>query len=182
MGAQPFLEPSRFPQLTVLTDAFEEIRLEALATLPHVTYVADRRVQPEEWGVLPFWLDADDRRVIGDEQCARNRLLAPRTVELLESIGPVEEASFSSLAPGATIAPHRHYRPFVTASLCLAGGDDASITVGGETRPYANGEWLVFDYTQSHSVVNRGPNPRTVLLVLLDARTDLLPAQNAVRS
>ena len=164
---EPFIDADRYPDLTSLTESWREIRDEAVASATEMTFLADNRVGPTDWAVLPLWLEEDDRHVLGEELCAKNRLLVPTTVGLLSSIGPVEAASFSSLAPGASIAGHCHHRPFVTASLCLDGDEDASISVGGQTRCYTNGAWIVFDYTQSHSVVNRGPNPRIVLLVLL---------------
>ncbi len=120
--------------------------------------------------MLPLRVEADDRAVFPDDICAANRTLAPITVALVEGLGRIEAFSFSVLAPGASIAEHRHHRRFFTACLCLAGGESASLRVGGETRPYVDGEWLIFDYTQPHAVANRGTRPRVVLLVLLDVR------------
>jgi len=132
--------------------------------------VTDRRVSASEWTVLPLWVEDDDRNVFPDELCEKNRRLAPLTVRLVEALGPVEASSFSSLAPGATIAKHRHHRPFATASLCLGGDENATIRVAGKSRRYANGGWIIFDYTQPHEVVNEGKEARVVLLVLLERR------------
>jgi aspartyl/asparaginyl beta-hydroxylase (cupin superfamily) len=163
----PFFSSEDYPELATLTTAWRDIRAEALAAVPSMTFVRDNRVAAWTWGVLPFRVEADDRQVITDEQCVANRAVAPRTVGLVEALGvPVEAFSFSLLAAGATIAEHRHHEPFVTAALCLSG-EGATIRVGGETRSYVDGQWILFDYTQPHSVTNKGPEPRVVLLVLV---------------
>lgn len=170
--ARSFFDPADFAQLRPLTAARDELRSEAVAASTDMTAVSDRRSEPDAWMVLPLRVEADDRVVFSDEHCARNRRRAPRTVELVEAIEHVEAYSFSALAAGADIAAHRHHRPFVTASLCLSGGDGAVMKVGRESRQFVDGEWLVFDYTQPHAVVNHGSSTRLVLLVLLPAPND----------
>lgn len=138
--------------------------------MSEMTFVGDRRVDQRSWAVLPMRVEPDDRPIFGDDACAKNRTLAPRTVTLIEALGPPEAYSFSSLAAGATIAEHRHHRPLATASLSLSGGKLATIRVGNETRSYVDGGWLIFDYTQPHEVINGGSEPRIVLLVLVEPR------------
>jgi aspartyl/asparaginyl beta-hydroxylase (cupin superfamily) len=168
--SRPFVDVDLYPELEAIGARFDDIRGEAIAAREHMTLVTDHRTGPGDWAVLPFRVEAEDREVIPDDLCATNRRLAPITVGLIESIPDVEAYSFSSLASESRIAGHRHYQPFVTAQLCLAGGEGAEITVGGESRSYTDGRWLVFDYTLVHSVSNAGSHERTVLLVLLPRR------------
>jgi hypothetical protein len=92
----------------VLGAHWHEMRAEAISTKSQMTFVGDRRVDQRSWAVLPMRVEPDDRPIFGDDACAKNRTLAPRTVTLIEALGPPEAYSFSSLAAGATIAEHRH--------------------------------------------------------------------------
>lgn len=172
MARRPFLDIGLFPHLEPLTAAAAEIAAEADRVRSHLAAVEDPRTRTGAWRALPFRVEPDDASVFPESVCAAHRALAPITTELVESIDGVEAYSFSALAPASSIARHRHHRPFVTAALCLRGGQGAAITVGDERRPYVDGSWVIFDYTLPHSVENLGPEDRVVLLVLLpDPRT-----------
>ena len=163
-----FLEPDAYPELAGIRAVWEELRDEALATRAEAFLITDGRAAPGTWSVLPLLPEEEDRHVFSEAETARLRALAPRTVALLGQHERVLAYAFSILAPGADIAQHRHHQPHVTASLCLQGGGTAILTAGGEARPFVDGEWTVFDYTQPHSVINRGELERIVLLVLLE--------------
>jgi aspartyl/asparaginyl beta-hydroxylase (cupin superfamily) len=166
-GARTFYDPAGFPELASVRAAWREVRDEALAARSLMSPLDDARTQPGAWTVLPLLPEAEDRDLYTDGERARCRSTAPRTVELLGSVAGVRGYVFSSLAPGARIAAHRHSQPYVTAALCLQGGVGATIEVGGERRRFVDGEWTVFDYTLVHEVTNDGPFDRVVLLVLL---------------
>ncbi|MND38618.1 Aspartyl/Asparaginyl beta-hydroxylase [compost metagenome] len=78
----------------------------------------------------------------------------------------VWNAGFSRLRPGTVIEPHTGYSSDVLRLHfgldCPAG---ASITVGGETRAWRDGEFLLFDDTLLHSARNDGDRDRLILLV-----------------
>jgi aspartyl/asparaginyl beta-hydroxylase (cupin superfamily) len=165
-----FLDSGDYPELALITHRWEHVRAEALASSAFMSPVDDVRTATATWTVLPFKVEADDAAVFGEDVCAVNRSLAPLAVGLVERITGVEAYSFSNLAAGGEIAAHRHHREFATAALCLVGGSNAVLYVGEEQRVYCDGEWLIFDYTKVHRVVNGGPLSRLVLLVLLPLR------------
>jgi aspartyl/asparaginyl beta-hydroxylase (cupin superfamily) len=166
-GARPFYDPGWFPELASVRSAWRELRDEALAARLLMSQVDDSRTEGGGWAVLPLLPEAEDRVLYTEEACARCRSAAPRTVALVGSLTGLRGYVFSSLAPGARIAAHQHSQPQVTAALCLQGGGESSIEVGGERRAFVDGQWTVFDYTLVHAVTNDGVLDRIVLLVLL---------------
>jgi len=151
-----------------LRDAWTGIRDEALAARQRMRRIADGRVRPGMWHVLPLLAEPEDRAVWTPEFCMRCREAVPRTAALVDAIPGIHACTFSSLAPRGHIRPHRHRNPFLTVSLCLQSGGDSSITVAGQRAPYRDGEFLVFDYRQEHEVINEGDAERIVLLLLVD--------------
>lgn len=96
---------------------------------------------------------------------------APRSYALYESLG--EDATsmvsgaayFSVLSPGARLQPHcgpTNVRLRVHVGLAIPPG--AALRVGNETRPWRDGEVLVFDDSFEHEVWNDGPSPRLVFI------------------
>lgn len=78
----------------------------------------------------------------------------------------VYNAGFSRLAPGTVIEPHVGYTDDVLRlHLGLECPGGASITVGGGSREWSDGELLLFDDTLEHSARNLGNRPRLILLV-----------------
>ncbi|MBV2356707.1 aspartyl/asparaginyl beta-hydroxylase domain-containing protein [Streptomyces sp. J2-1] len=83
-----------------------------------------------------------------------------------ETICPLLECHFSTLLPGAVIAPHCDLWNFsINLHLAVDIPDGCSITVAGETRSWTEGECLLFDYSFEHEARNDGDRPRTCLLV-----------------
>ncbi len=79
----------------------------------------------------------------------------------------VLNAGYSLLEPGTVIVPHVGYTADV---LRLHVGLDCpesgcSITVGGITREWRNGEAMLFDDTIEHSARNESDKSRLILLV-----------------
>lgn len=76
------------------------------------------------------------------------------------------ESHFSTLLPGASIAPHCDLWNFsINLHLAVRIPEGCGITVAGETRQWKEGECLLFDYSFEHEAWNEGVRPRTCLLV-----------------
>ncbi|MFE0678098.1 aspartyl/asparaginyl beta-hydroxylase domain-containing protein [Streptomyces sp. NPDC058867] len=81
-------------------------------------------------------------------------------------ICPLLESHFSTLLPGATVAPHCDLWNFsINLHLAVDIPDGCEITVAGETRGWDEGHCLLFDYSFEHEARNGGIRPRTCLLV-----------------
>jgi beta-hydroxylase len=160
-----------YPELTNIQRHWKTIRDEAIVSRRFSIPILDGRSANGLWKVLPLKTEPEDQIVISDELCLKNRKVAPRTVELLESIHSVQAYSFSFLSSGGRIKPHRHQNPFVTASLCLQSGENSYMFVDGEQRNFQDGEFLVFDYRRLHEVANEGSSERISLLILLELRS-----------
>ena len=95
-----------------------------------------------------------------------NCRLCPETTKLVESIPGMTTATFSSLAPGTHIVPHKGYiNTVLRCHLGLIVPDDCEIRVGHETKTWSEGKCLVFDDTEEHEVWNRSNIPRIILLI-----------------
>ena len=162
-----------YPELCAVQAEWQTIREEAIGSLESMTYIRDNRVRPQEWKVLPLMPEEEDRRIIPEEICRQSRRLAPRTIQLVESVPKLKAYAFSVLRPQGHIRPHRHTNPYVTASLCLQSGGESYIIVDGQRRDYRDGEIIIFDYTRTHEVVNRGNDDRIVLLISVDNRAGI---------
>lgn len=170
-----FLSPTLYPELDTLQTHFAQIRAEALACRSSMIDIADGRTAAGAWHILPLLAEKEDRVVFSDAQCAANRLLVPRTIEILSAIPGLHAYAFSVLDPGQKILPHRHVNPFVTAAFCLQEGGDAYLLVNGERRTFYDEETIIFDYTQEHEIVNNGVQERIVLLLLMNNRLLEIP-------
>ena len=95
----------------------------------------------------------------------------PRTMAALAPL-PLEDvpgrapfALFSTLAPGAWIEPHTGFlNTRLVCHLPLVVPDGCSFRVGNTTRPWHEGELMVFDDTLEHEARNQGTSDRTVLI------------------
>ncbi|MEU3609031.1 aspartyl/asparaginyl beta-hydroxylase domain-containing protein [Streptomyces sp. NPDC035033] len=98
--------------------------------------------------------------------------LAPTAYAVLEEhavatglICPLLESHFSTLLPGAAIAPHCDLWNFsINLHLAIDIPDGAGIRVAGETRAWEEGKCLLFDYSFEHEAWNDGDRTRTCLL------------------
>lgn len=79
---------------------------------------------------------------------------------------PLLESHFSTLLPGAEVAPHCDLWNFsINLHLAVDVPEGCDLTVAGETREWEEGRCLLFDYSFTHSARNAGPGTRTCLLV-----------------
>jgi aspartyl/asparaginyl beta-hydroxylase (cupin superfamily) len=167
----PFQSPEAYPELGPVHAAWKTIRAEALAALERMTPIRDDRSSPGTWKILPLLPEEEDRGVVPDEVCRQSRTLAPETIRIVESSIPnIKGYALSALRPGGHIRPHSHTNPYVTASLCLHGGNGCHLLVGGRRQAFQDGGLIVFDYTLTHEVLHCGHEARVVLLMLLDNR------------
>lgn len=163
-----FHSTADYPQLESIAADWLTIKKEAIHSLGRMSYIADNRINKNEWRVLPLLPEEEDRNVIQASEIEAARTHAPNTCKLLDSIEGIHAYAFSSLAPNATIKAHQHHNPYVTAMLSLQAAGEVYIENDGERRYFKEGELLVFDYTLVHQVVNNSDTERIVLLILMD--------------
>ena len=174
-----FLDPQNFPFVPALEANWRAMRDECLA-LPedHFAPWVQREMYGTGWSVYGFY--AFGRRIDDAlRQC-------PATAAALATVPGLTTAGFSKLASGARIEPHVGWVTTVyRLHLGLVVPDDCALRVGDETRPWREGECLIFDDTTEHEAWNRSDRERIVLLLdfarpgLENAAPDALPAEVA---
>lgn len=179
LPADEYFDREHFPWLEQLEAATAEIRGELEAILSGsnpglAPYVEQPPGIPEnkwspldrslDWGVLHLWHDGE--RI--EEACAR----APKTGALVETLplcripGRAPAVFFSILKAGKHIPPHTgvtNVRAIVHLPLIVPDG--CTFRVGGETRPWVEGEAFVFDDTIEHEAHNPTNRDRAVLIL-----------------
>lgn len=179
LPADEFFDRDRFPWLETLEAATDVIRSELLAILAQpdpelAPYIEQPSGVPEnkwtaldrsfDWSALHLWRDGERM----DEACAR----APRTAEIVERLplcripGRAPAVFFSILKAGKHIPPHTgvtNVRAIVHLPLIVPDG--CTFRVGGETRPWVEGEAFVFDDTIEHEAHNPTAQDRAVLIL-----------------
>ena len=159
-----FIEASQFPFLAPLQRDWQQIRDELLALRDsYFVQWPERNIYTGRWTVFGLYKFGDKIAPL----CA----LCPHTTQLIEAVPGMVTAGFSSLAPGAYIAPHIGYTNKVLRyHLGLVTAENCAIRVGTETRSWTPGSCFVFDDTTEHEAWNRSENTRVVLL--LDFKRD----------
>lgn len=154
-----FLDPTSFEFVATLQASWTVIRDECLALGPtDFDPWVQREMYGEGWDV--YGLHAFGRRV------ERGLAACPRTAELVEQVPGLTTAGFSRLAAGAHIQPHVGWVHTVyRLHLGLVVPDDCTLRVGAQTRPWRDGECLIFDDTVEHEAHNRSEKDRIVLLL-----------------
>ena len=179
LPADEFLDREHFPWLERLEGATADIRSELEAMLsaadpelsPYVEQpsgVPDNKWSPLDrsldWSALHLWRDG----ARNDEACAR----APKTSALVDALplcripGRAPAVFFSILKAGKHIPPHTgvtNVRSIVHLPLIVPEG--CAFRVGGETRPWVEGEAFVFDDTIEHEAHNPTSRDRAVLIL-----------------
>jgi aspartyl/asparaginyl beta-hydroxylase (cupin superfamily) len=179
LPADEFFDREHFPWLDALEAATDTIREELEAILAHrapglAPYVEQPPGVPEnkwspldrslDWGALHLWRDGER----DESACSR----APKTAALIESLplcripGRAPAVFFSVLKAGKSIPPHTgvtNVRSIVHLPLIVP--ESCIFRVGGETRPWVEGEAFVFDDTIEHEAVNPTDRDRAVLIL-----------------
>jgi aspartate beta-hydroxylase len=172
-----FYERQQFPWTVALERETAAIRGELEAILangerfsPYMQPGADRPVFNTN-GLLndPAWSAC--HLIRGGEEVAANAALCPRTLEALRQLplcrinGRTPTALFSLLRPGTHIPPHHGYlNTRLICHLPLIVPPGCALRVGNETRPWREGELVIFDDTMEHEAWNKSAQLRVVLL------------------
>lgn len=178
LPADEFFDREHFPWLSELEAATADIRAELEGILADresglAPYVEQPSGVPEnkwtpldrslDWGALHLWRDGERN------EAASAR--APKTAALVDSLplcripGRAPAVFFSILKAGKRIPPHTgvtNVRSIVHLPLIVPEG--CTFRVGGETRPWVEGQAFVFDDTIEHEAVNPTTRDRAVLI------------------
>jgi ornithine lipid ester-linked acyl 2-hydroxylase len=164
-----FHDSREFAFTPALESSWQEIRREYVAVRAGLVEWHERKLYDKGWKVFGLYSFPDGERIGGNiERC-------PITAELIERSVPGHGAvGFSVLEPRTHIQPHEGYAgAFLRAHLGLiVPVGDCLLKVGGESRPWREGEVMVFDDRIVHQAWNRSDHERVVLLV--DFRPELL--------
>src|SRR5262245_26227357 len=153
-----FVDPGRFPFTKLLENAWKSIRDEYLA-IPRE--LSDPWVQRDmydgNWTV--FGVYALGKPIPAASRC-------PQTCRVLEQIPALSMAAFSRLAGGAHIKAHTGWAKSVyRLHLGLVVPPDCRFRSGAETRPWTEGQCLIFDDTIEHEAWNDSDQARVVLIL-----------------
>jgi aspartate beta-hydroxylase len=172
----PILDADRyFPEAKVFADAWREIRAEADALVARLHSVPRfHEIMREQTAISAN--DARDWRIFVLKAygvtCARNMDACPRLAAIVADMPSVLSASISYMAPGKHIPAHRGpFRGVVRFYLGLSvprradGRPAAVLKVDGLEYRVGDGEWLLWDDTYPHEVLNDSDKVRSVLLL-----------------
>ncbi|WP_053664045.1 aspartyl/asparaginyl beta-hydroxylase domain-containing protein [Streptomyces sp. MMG1121] len=173
LSPTPWHDPYGYPELAPCVNALEEshraIKEElAAAWTDHREVFSDYEhhvTRQRDWQALYLYR--------GGALLPASAASVPTAYRVLEefavdtgTICPLLECHFSTLLPGAAIAPHCDLWNFsINLHLAVDIPEGSSITVAGETRTWEEGRCLLFDYSFEHEARNDGARPRTCLLV-----------------
>jgi len=163
--ARTFYEPSDFPWVKHLEDAFPAVKGELLEVLRRdgkgfKTYVSEADQRLDGWNAFNFFFYGKKF----EENCA----LCPRTTALLESLPRFERdhIMFSALNPHSHIPPHAGpMNGIIRGHLALIAPPGCYIRVGADERTWDEGKVLVFDDSFEHEVWNHSDQVRIVLFM-----------------
>lgn len=179
LPADEFFARDHFPWMEMLESKTDAIRAELVQLLEAGADGMQPYVQQDSGTPSNKWSDLDHSErwsafflwrhgVRVDEACAR----CPETAALLDALplsdipGRSPTAFFSLLHPGTRIPPHTgvtNARAIVHLPLIVP--DKCGFRVGGETRPWNEGEAFAFDDTIEHEAWNESRELRAVLIL-----------------
>ena len=169
-GRSKFHDASSFPWARLFEENYEAIRQEA-------------EVLCSERGRIPYVesINPQQRAIVSDGQwktfffhgyghsLEENMKKCPATASVLKRVPGLVLAFFSILEPGAMLKPHRGmYKGMLRYHLGVRipkTNRPCGLTVGGEYRPWGNGQAFVFDDSVEHFAQNESGEPRVVLIV-----------------
>jgi len=172
-----FYDRRQFPWVDVLEQETDAIRAEVRAVLttgagfvPYIQREAHRPVfdtkgllNNADWGA--FYLIQDGAEVAANAARCPRTLAALREVPLCRIEGRTPSVLFSLLRPGARIPPHHGFtNTRLICHLPLIVPPNCGLRVGNETRPWSEGELVVFDDSIEHEAWNSSTELRVVLL------------------
>ncbi|MFJ3493803.1 aspartyl/asparaginyl beta-hydroxylase domain-containing protein [Streptomyces sp. NPDC086091] len=188
LSPTPWHDPYGHPEIAPVVAAFEDAHPAIRKELADA-WAGRREVfsdyehyltRQEDWQALHLYRDGGLVAESADTMPTAHGVLREFAVET-DVICPLLECHFSTLLPGAVIAPHCDLWNFsINLHLAVDIPDGCSITVAGETRSWEEGKCLLFDYSFEHEARNSGERPRTCLLVDLWHPETTLPERRAL--
>lgn len=154
-----FIDTADHAFTEILESNWRAIRAEFEALVPDDFQAWPEKYLCEEgWDVFGLW--GYGSRL--DDNCDR----CPVTAKIGDSIPGLTTMAFSILQKHSEIAPHHGFtdRQYV-GHLGLVVPENCGIQVGGETRNWEEGKFLIFNDWCTHSVWNRSDSARVVLLI-----------------
>ncbi|MEW2299253.1 aspartyl/asparaginyl beta-hydroxylase domain-containing protein [Streptomyces sp. NPDC006655] len=188
ISQQPWHDPYGHPELAPVVRAFEDHHAAVKKELEDAW--ADRRTafsdyehyltRQSDWQALYLFRKG---ALVGESAES-----VPTAFDVLKreavdtgKLCPLLECHFSTLLPGASVAPHCDLWNFsINLHLAVDIPEGCGITVAGETRTWQEGKCLLFDYSFEHEAWNRGTRPRTCLLVDLWHPETTVPERRAL--
>lgn len=169
---------ARFPWLAEVEAATDAIREEMLGAMASERAELLPYIQYQDYEALAQWRELNHNRdwtaihlLRMGKPVADNAALCPRTMELLARMPQPRipcaspNAMFSLLAPRTTIPPHVGVNNArLLCHLPLVVPEGCWFRVGGETRPWREGEAFVFDDTVEHEAANPTDQLRVVMI------------------
>ncbi|MGV9315102.1 aspartyl/asparaginyl beta-hydroxylase domain-containing protein [Streptomyces sp. NPDC003691] len=188
ISQQPWHDPYGHPELAPVVHALEAGHDTIKKELE--TAWADRRkafsdyehylTRQSDWQALYLFRDGAPVTESAEPVPTAFRIIQEEAVDT-GVLCPLLECHFSTLLPGAAIAPHCDLWNFsINLHLPVDIPEDCGITVAGETRSWEEGKCLLFDYSFEHEAWNRGTRPRTCLLVDLWHPETTVPERKAL--
>lgn len=166
----PFLDSTLFAWSGSLEARWRSIRAELDGLLPYYSGLPNFQdlspeqlslTQDEGWKTFFFYACG----IASEANCGR----CPQTAAALREIPGMTSAFFSILGPHKHLPPHRGpYRGVLRCHLALkvpAPNNLCGISVGGETRQWAEGETMFFDDGYEHWAWNDSEQVRVVLFI-----------------
>ncbi len=173
-----FFDPGQFKWSAGLQSATDLIKHElqqAIAqNIDFEPYLQESQVIPktsstdiwgsDDWGALYLWQDGELNTTVADR--------FPETVGIMSQLpladipGGSPNVLFSRLKPGTNIPPHHGF--FNTRLIChlplIVPENCGKLRVGNESRPWTEGELLIFDDSIEHEAWNHSDRDRIVLI------------------
>lgn len=179
LPADEFFDRAFFPWMDALEARTDAIRAELLSLLANDTNVLEPYVQQPagtpanlwsaldqslDWGVFFLWNYG--KRI--EDACRR----CPETAAALDLVPRVELPGRAPTAFFSILKPHKHIPPHTGVTntraivhLPLIVPDGCRFRVGGETRPWIEGQAFAFDDTIEHEAWNDSDDLRAVLIL-----------------
>mmetsp|Transcript_120656 Transcript_120656/g.232851 ORF Transcript_120656/g.232851 Transcript_120656/m.232851 type:complete len:657 (+) Transcript_120656:69-2039(+) len=170
-NATPWREASEMPWASEMRKITPILQTELAAALNGTLGwdSADYQAIAPDWRVIHLWQRgdwlADAERIFPETLAALKTLLTANGLRF----NPMQNVAcgIARLPAGSVIAPHCDGN--VLGLTCHLGvvvpPTGCSICVGGQAREWAEGEMLLFDTTFKHSVENKSPGDRYVLMI-----------------
>lgn len=173
ISQKPWHDPYEYPEIVPIVRAFESnhdvLKKEmAAAWQDRQSEFSDYEhylTRQQNWQALYLYRNRRLVQASASVMPTAFRLLNDHAVET-GVICPLLESHFSTLLPGAAIAPHCDLWNFsINLHVAIDIPERCGISVANEPRAWREGFCLLFDYSFQHEAWNRGSRPRTCLLV-----------------